>query len=117
MTQPAFPAASSSLAVAGDLFSAQEVETAAAGVRGEPGTARRTTRASDSIEKIEPYLIDFGITRVAHVTHLDRVGIPVHTALKPFGTSLSNGSGKGLTEEASKIGAMMEAIEQTYWEE
>ncbi|MEI7692000.1 MAG: YcaO-like family protein [Actinomycetes bacterium] len=117
MTQPAFPAVSSSLAVVGDVFSAQEVETAAAGVCGDPGTARRTTGASDSIEKIEPYLIDYGITRVAHVTHLDRVGIPVHTALKPFGTSLSNGSGKGLTEEASKIGAMMEAIEQTYWEE
>ena len=62
-------------------------------------------------------LADYGVTRVAHLTHLDRVGIPVHTAHKPAGKSLSNGSGKGVTPEASRIGAMMEAIEQTYWED
>jgi len=67
--------------------------------------------------RVEPYLADYGITRVAHLTFLDRVGIPVHTAHKPAGKSLSNGSGKGVTLAASRIGAIMEAIEQTYWED
>jgi len=80
------------------------------------GTADRTSAAGDSIARVTPYLKDYGITRVANVTHLDRVGVPVHTALKPMGTTLSNGSGKGLTMEASKISAIMEAIEQTHWE-
>jgi ribosomal protein S12 methylthiotransferase accessory factor len=81
-----------------------------------PGTATRSTSAEASIARVTPYLKDFGITRVANVTHLDRVGVPVHTALKPMGTTLSNGSGKGLNHAASKIGAIMEAIEQSYWE-
>ena len=80
------------------------------------GTSVRTSSADASIARVTPYLKDYGITRVANVTHLDRVGVPVHTALKPLGTTLSNGSGKGLTMEASKISAIMEAIEQTHWE-
>lgn len=67
--------------------------------------------------RVEPYLPDYGITRVAHLTWLDHVGIPVHTAHKPLGRSLSNGSGKGVTFEASRVSAIMEAVEQTYWEE
>ena len=80
------------------------------------GTTPRTSSADASISRVTPYLADYGITRVANLTHLDRVGVPVHTALKPLGTTLSNGSGKGLTMEASKISAIMEAIEQTHWE-
>lgn len=93
-------------------------ELSAAGrALGEPGAAPRTMTATDTMLRVEPYLADYGITRVAHLTFLDRVGIPVHTAHKPAGRTLSNGSGKGATEEASRIGAMMEAIEQAYWEE
>ncbi len=83
----------------------------------DPGAALRTSTPEDSMRRVEPYLSDYGITRVAHLTFLDRVGIPVHTAHKPAGKSLSNGSGKGVTPQASRIGAMMEAIEQTYWED
>ncbi len=80
------------------------------------GSALRTRDADDTFGRIQPYLADFGITRVGNVTGLDRVGIPCHVAHKPMGTSLSNGSGKGLTTEASRISAVMEAIEQSYWE-
>lgn len=83
----------------------------------DPGAALRTRSPEQAMQRVEPYLADYGVTRVAHLTHLDRVGIPVHTAHKPAGKSLSNGSGKGVTPEASRIGAMMEAIEQTYWED
>lgn len=83
----------------------------------EPGAALRTRSPEQAMAHVEPYLRDYGITRVAHLTYLDRVGIPVHTAHKPAGKSLSNGSGKGTTPSASRIGAIMEAIEQTYWED
>lgn len=83
----------------------------------EAGSALRTRSPEQAMAYIEPYLDDYGITRVAHLTYLDRVGIPVHTAHKPAGKSLSNGSGKGTTPAASRIGAIMEAIEQTYWED
>lgn len=99
------------------LFTDEEYDKASTLLDGTPGAATRISSAAESIARVSPYLADYGITRVANVTGLDRVGIPVHTALKPMGKTLSNGSGKGLTAEASKIGAMMEAIEQTYWEE
>ena len=81
------------------------------------GSALRTREADDTFTRIEPSLRDYGISRVGNVTGLDRIGIPCHVAHKPMGTTLSNGSGKGLTPEASRISAVMEAIEQTYWED
>lgn len=81
------------------------------------GSALRTRDADDTFTRIEPLLRDYGISRVGNVTGLDRIGIPCHVAHKPMGTTLSNGSGKGLTLEASRISAAMEAIEQTYWED
>jgi len=98
------------------LFADEEYRQADQPRDGAPGAASRTVSAGESLARVTPYLADYGITRVADVTGLDRVGVPVHTALKPMGRTLSNGSGKGLTSEASKIGAMMEAIEQTCWE-
>jgi YcaO-like protein with predicted kinase domain len=80
------------------------------------GEAPRFRTAEDTWRLVEPYLLDYGITRVAHLTHLDHVGIPVHMAMKPTGRTLSSGSGKGLTELGSTLSAVMEAIEQTYWE-
>jgi YcaO-like protein with predicted kinase domain len=80
------------------------------------GEAPRFRTADDTWRLVEPYLLDYGITRVAHLTHLDHVGIPVHMAMKPSGRTLSSGSGKGITELGSTLSAVMEAIEQTYWE-
>ena len=99
------------------LVNAEEVAAASRQWERVPGSATRTSTAEESIARVTPYLRDYGITRVANVTHLDRVGIPVHTAIKPMGTTLSNGSGKGITPAASKISAMMEAIEQSHWED
>ena len=104
------PAAWGAVCTPGEL---DEVER----VIADPGTALRCRTPQETMLRVEPYLPDFGITRVAHVTWLDHVGIPVHTAHKPLGRSLSNGSGKGVTFEASRVSAIMEAVEQTYWEE
>ena len=52
-----------------------------------------------------------GITRLANVTGLDRLGLPVVNAFRPNSRSLSVSQGKGLTLAAAKASAAMEAIE------
>jgi ribosomal protein S12 methylthiotransferase accessory factor len=51
------------------------------------------------------------VTRVANVTHLDRIGIPVTLAMRPNAASLSLTSGKGVSMEAALVSAAMEALE------
>lgn len=53
----------------------------------------------------------FGVTRVANVTGLDYLGIPVFAAVRPNSRGLSVHQGKGLTLEAAKASAIMEALE------
>ncbi len=48
---------------------------------------------------------------MADITDLDILGIPVFQAVRPMGRSLSVSQGKGLTKAASKVSAVMEAIE------
>ncbi|HEV2816617.1 MAG TPA: YcaO-like family protein [Allosphingosinicella sp.] len=52
-----------------------------------------------------------GVTRLADVTGLDRLGLPVWQAVRPAGRSLSVHQGKGASPEAAKLGALCEAIE------
>jgi len=52
-----------------------------------------------------------GVTRVANITGLDHVGIPVYSAIRPRATTLAVASGKGLTPSAAMVSAGMEAIE------
>ena len=75
------------------------------------------TRPVDELRGfLTPYLADYGITRVAHLTGFDSVGLPVHMAVKPQGKTLSSGSGKGSVPNASWVGAVMECAEQSVWE-
>jgi ribosomal protein S12 methylthiotransferase accessory factor len=84
------------------------------GIRTESGL--RTRNASELRSLLEPHLADYGITRVAHLTGFDFVGLPVHMAVKPQGRTLSSGSGKGPTTDASWVSAVMECAEQSVWE-
>jgi ribosomal protein S12 methylthiotransferase accessory factor len=52
-----------------------------------------------------------GITRVANITGLDQVGIPVAAAVRPQSRSLAVAQGKGLTLDEAKVSAIMEAAE------
>ena len=76
----------------------------------------RTRDSGELRAALTPYLKDYGITRVAHLTGFDNVGLPVHMACKPQGRTLSSGSGKGVTENASWVSAVMECGEQAVWE-
>lgn len=52
-----------------------------------------------------------GVTRAASVTGLDSLGIPTWVSIRPDGLILQVSNGKGLTDEAAHISAVMEAIE------
>jgi ribosomal protein S12 methylthiotransferase accessory factor len=76
----------------------------------------RSRDAAQLREELTEILPEYGITRVAHLTDFDRVGLPVHMAVKPQGRTLSSGSGKGITSDASWVSAVMECCEQSVWE-
>lgn len=65
---------------------------------------------------LEPQLPRFGITRVADVTGLDELGLPVSVAVRPLSRALSVSQGKGLTAEHARLSAAMESIETWHGE-
>lgn len=54
---------------------------------------------------------DAGVTRLADITGLDRLGLPVFQAMRPLSRNISVTSGKGLTRAQAQVSALMEAIE------
>lgn len=74
----------------------------------------RAIKPSQTIEKVESKLKLAGVTRVTEITHLDRVGIPVFSAIRPTAQdgAVSIYAGKGATAEQAKASAMMEAFER-----
>lgn len=71
----------------------------------------RTCTPSETLERVRPQFGAIGITRLADVTGLDRIGIPVVMACRPNSRSLATSQGKGLTLEAARASAAMECIE------
>lgn len=56
---------------------------------------------------------ELGITRVANITGLDVIGLPVYTAIRPNARSLATSQGKGIDHASAKTSALMESIE--FW--
>lgn len=71
----------------------------------------RICTAQQTLDRILPIKHKFGITRIANVTGLDRVGLPVVLAIRPNARSISVSQGKGSTLVLAKVSALMEAIE------
>jgi YcaO-like protein with predicted kinase domain len=71
----------------------------------------RTVSPDETLERIRPYFATAGLTRLANITGLDRIGVPVVLAVRPNGRVLSVAAGKGLTLAAANVSAAMEAIE------
>jgi YcaO-like protein with predicted kinase domain len=88
---------------------------------GEPGTdcgvkqyfsgTHRTRDPADTVSLVLPYLPAMGITRVANVTGLDRIGLPVVMVFRPNSRSVAVSQGKGTNLLAAKASGLMEAIE------
>ncbi|WP_199227024.1 YcaO-like family protein [Aminobacter sp. AP02] len=71
----------------------------------------RTVSPAETLARVRPFLDAMGITRVANVTGLDRIGIPVVTVVRPNSRSVAVSQGKGATLDAAKASGVMEAIE------
>ena len=78
--------------------------------RFRDGTHRAATLAA-TWRRFAPAAKRAGITRIAELTGLDTLGIPVFAAIRPMGRSLSTQQGKGLTREAARVSALMESLE------
>lgn len=78
------------------------------------GCTHRALKPSQTIEKVEKKLKKAGVTRVTEITHLDRIGIPVYSAIRPTAQegAVSIYAGKGATPKQAKASAMMEAFER-----
>jgi ribosomal protein S12 methylthiotransferase accessory factor len=76
----------------------------------------RTRPPAETLADYRRFLPMMGITRIANVTGLDRIGLPVCVAIRPNARSLATSQGKGETLAAARASAMMEAIESWHGE-
>ena len=84
--------------------------SALTGKRYRDGT-HRVISPRETVERVSPLAPELGITRVANVTGLDTVGLPVVAVYRPNARSLVVSQGKGLDLWAAKASGLMEALE------
>lgn len=74
----------------------------------------RVIAPKKTIEINEDKLKTAGITRIADITDLDRIGIPVYTAIRPTAEdgAISIYAGKGVSKDHARASAMMEGFER-----
>lgn len=74
----------------------------------------RVIAPKKTIENHEDKLKTAGITRIADITDLDRIGLPVYTAIRPTAEdgAISIYGGKGISKSHAKASAMMEGFER-----
>ncbi len=72
----------------------------------------RAVEPEATLDRIRPLAERAGVTRLADVTGLDRVGIPVVFSVRPNSASLAVDGGKGLTPVAAAVSAAAESIER-----
>lgn len=73
--------------------------------------AHRSIAPEETIARAQAHYGRCGITRVANVTGLDRIGIPVIMVMRPNSRSVAVSQGKGVSLAAAKASGVMEAIE------
>ena len=74
----------------------------------------RVIEPEKTIEINEGKLKKIGVTRIADITDLDRIGLPIYTAIRPTAQdgAISIYGGKGITKSNAKASAIMEAFER-----
>jgi YcaO-like protein with predicted kinase domain len=71
----------------------------------------RTVPPQETLRRALPFAPVMGITRIANVTGLDCVGLPVVMVCRPNARSVAVSQGKGLDLQAAKASGLMESIE------
>ena len=74
----------------------------------------RVIAPRETIEINQDKLKKAGITRIADITDLDRIGLPIYTAIRPTAEegAISIYGGKGISKDHAKASAMMEGFER-----
>jgi YcaO-like protein with predicted kinase domain len=85
--------------------------------KGHTLGTHRTRSPAETFSEYARFMPAMGITRLANLTGLDHIGLPVYTAIRPTARSLTTAQGKGLTAEAAKVSALMESIEAWHAEQ
>ena len=76
----------------------------------------RAVMPDETVARLRPLMPVMGITRVANVTGLDVVGLPVVMVCRPNARSLAVSQGKGLDLSAARASGLMEAVEMYHAE-
>lgn len=76
----------------------------------------RMMAPGETLDRVKPLMPVMGITRIANVTGLDTIGIPVVMVSRPNSRSISVSQGKGATLDAAKASGLMESVESYHAE-
>ncbi|MEA5037655.1 MAG: YcaO-related McrA-glycine thioamidation protein [Methanocorpusculum sp.] len=78
------------------------------------GWTERSCTPDETLRRIEQLVPESGITRVADITDLDRIGIPVYSCIRPTAAdgAISVYNGKGGTPAEARVAGIMEGIER-----
>jgi ribosomal protein S12 methylthiotransferase accessory factor len=76
----------------------------------------RSVSPAETLRRFSPHLPALGITRLADITGLDGIGLPVYVAIRPNSRNLSTAQGKGFDHDSAKASAMMESVESWHAE-
>jgi YcaO-like protein with predicted kinase domain len=85
--------------------------------KGYRDGTHRLIKPEETLARLRPHLAMMGITRVANITGLDRIGIPVVMVCRPNSRTLAVHQGKGRTLAAARVSALMEAVETHHAEQ
>jgi len=76
----------------------------------------RLVAPAETVARARRFMPVMGITRIANVTGLDSIGIPVVVVCRPNARSLSVAQGKGMDLAAAQASGLMESIESYHAE-
>lgn len=99
-----------------ERLSADEAKLVSATGKSELSSTRLHD-ADVTVSRLRPHFHRLGIVRMAEVTGLDRIGIPVWMAVRPNSRTLAVSQGKGVTAAHARASAVMEAAEIAIAEE
>ncbi|MDJ0946698.1 MAG: YcaO-like family protein [Kiloniellales bacterium] len=84
--------------------------------KGYRESTHRLVPPEKTLERVLPFVPVMGITRIANVTGLDTIGIPVVMVCRPNSRSVSVAQGKGFDLIAAKVSGLMESVESLHAE-
>ena len=88
----------------------------AGALKGYRESSHRLVPPEKTLERVRPLTSVMGITRIANVTGLDNIGIPVVMVCRPNSRSISVSQGKGYDLLSAKVSGLMESVESFHAE-